>query len=186
MPALADLYRNGVLPEDESVLEPCAGGDGMIANRTDELPGSSGGRSCMGDGGPDRADPGHLAAVLCPVVDSAGRAGHTPGRGSPVRQPLGECIMKRYAALARVSSREQEREGFSLDVQEEALNRYAERHGGKIVQLYRIAETASKQAERKTFKELLAYAREACGGAGGRLVLQGRSCGAEYLRLRGA
>ena len=31
--------------------------------------------------------------------------------------------MKKYVALARVSSREQEREGFSLDVQEEALNR---------------------------------------------------------------
>ncbi len=29
--------------------------------------------------------------------------------------------MKRYVALARVSSREQEREGFSLEVQEEAL-----------------------------------------------------------------
>ena len=32
--------------------------------------------------------------------------------------------MKKYVALARVSSREQEREGFSLDVQEEALQRY--------------------------------------------------------------
>lgn len=32
-----------------------------------------------------------------------------------------------YLALARVSSREQEREGFSLDVQEDALRRYAER-----------------------------------------------------------
>ena len=32
---------------------------------------------------------------------------------------------KRYVALARVSSREQEREGFSLEVQEDALERYA-------------------------------------------------------------
>ena len=68
--------------------------------------------------------------------------------------------MKKYVALARVSSREQEREGFSLDVQEEALNRYAQRQGGQIVQLYRIAETASKHAERKTFKEMLAYAKK--------------------------
>jgi site-specific DNA recombinase len=68
--------------------------------------------------------------------------------------------MKRYLALARVSSREQEREGFSLDVQEEGLTRYAERHGGQIDKLYRIAETASKQVERRIFKELLAYARE--------------------------
>lgn len=68
--------------------------------------------------------------------------------------------MKRYVALARVSSREQEREGFSLAVQEEALKRYVAQAGGTIVRLFRIAETASKQHERKTFKELLAYAKK--------------------------
>lgn len=68
--------------------------------------------------------------------------------------------MKQYVALARVSSREQEREGFSLDVQVEALQRYAQRQGGQIVHLYRIAETASKEAERKTFKEMLSYVRQ--------------------------
>ena len=67
---------------------------------------------------------------------------------------------KRFVALARVSSREQEREGFSLDVQVEALERYAERNNGHIVKLYRIAETASKTDERKTFKELIAYVKE--------------------------
>ncbi|MCP4966499.1 MAG: recombinase family protein [bacterium] len=69
-------------------------------------------------------------------------------------------MVKQYVALARVSSREQEREGFSLDVQEDALCRYAAQHDGKILRLFRIAETASKPEERKTFKELLAYARE--------------------------
>ncbi|MCA9306413.1 MAG: recombinase family protein, partial [Phycisphaerales bacterium] len=68
--------------------------------------------------------------------------------------------MKRYVALARVSSREQEREGFSLAVQEDALRRYAETTGGEIVKLFRIAETASKSDERKTFKELIAYAKK--------------------------
>jgi site-specific DNA recombinase len=68
--------------------------------------------------------------------------------------------MKRYVALARVSSREQEREGFSLDVQVDALNRYATNQGGTIVKLYRIAETASKRDERKTFKEMIAYAKK--------------------------
>lgn len=68
-------------------------------------------------------------------------------------------MAKRYVALARVSSREQEREGFSLDVQEDALKRYAERNGGEIVKFYRIAETASKHIERKTFKEMMAYVR---------------------------
>jgi len=67
---------------------------------------------------------------------------------------------KRFLALARVSSREQEREGFSLDVQEKGLEAGAERRDGKIVKLFRIAETASKKDERKTFKELLAYAKK--------------------------
>lgn len=35
-------------------------------------------------------------------------------------------MKRQFAALARVSSREQEREGFSLEVQEVALNRHAE------------------------------------------------------------
>ena len=67
--------------------------------------------------------------------------------------------MKQFVALARVSSREQEREGFSLEVQEDALKRYAEQHQGKIIKLFKIAETASKRDERKTFKEMIAYAK---------------------------
>jgi Site-specific recombinases, DNA invertase Pin homologs len=68
--------------------------------------------------------------------------------------------MKQFAALARVSSREQEREGFSLEVQEEALRRYAAQEGGEIVKFFKIAETASKGEERKTFRELIAYAKK--------------------------
>ncbi len=68
--------------------------------------------------------------------------------------------MKQYVALARVSSREQEREGFSLEVQEDALKKYAETHGGKIVKLFKVAETASKRDERKTFKEMMSYAKK--------------------------
>ncbi|MBA3313513.1 MAG: recombinase family protein [Planctomycetota bacterium] len=68
--------------------------------------------------------------------------------------------MKQYVARARVSSREQEREGFSLEVQEDALKRYAEQHNGVIVRLFKIAETASKRDERKTFKEMVAFAKK--------------------------
>lgn len=68
--------------------------------------------------------------------------------------------MKSFVALARVSSREQEREGFSLEVQEEALKRYATQAGGEIVKLFKIAETASKRDERKAFRELIAYAKK--------------------------
>ena len=70
--------------------------------------------------------------------------------------------MKRFVALARVSSREQEREGFSLEVQEEALRRYATQVGGEIVEFFRIAETASKSVERRVFKSLVAYAKRHC------------------------
>lgn len=71
--------------------------------------------------------------------------------------------MKQFVALARVSSREQEREGFSLEVQEDGLRRYAMHAGGEIVKLFRIAETASKADERKTFRELVAYAKKNAG-----------------------
>lgn len=67
---------------------------------------------------------------------------------------------KRFLAFSRVSSREQQREGFSLDVQADGLNRYAERQQGVIVKLFRVAETASRSEERKVFREMLAYARD--------------------------
>ena len=69
-------------------------------------------------------------------------------------------MSKQFVALARVSSREQEREGFSLEVQEDALCRYATSNGGAIVKFFRIAETATKPQERRTFKELLEYAQK--------------------------
>jgi site-specific DNA recombinase len=71
--------------------------------------------------------------------------------------------MKQFVALARVSSREQEREGFSLEIQEDALRRYATQAGGEIAKLFRIAETASKGDERKTFRELVNYAKKNAG-----------------------
>lgn len=77
--------------------------------------------------------------------------------------------MKQFVALARVSSREQEREGFSLEVQEEALRRYADQKCGEIVRFFRIAETASKSDERKTFRELIAYAKKNAAGLDGLL-----------------
>ena len=67
--------------------------------------------------------------------------------------------MKQFVALARVSSREQEREGFSLAIQEDALQRYAQQHQGTIIRLFKIAETASKRDERKTFKEMVTFAK---------------------------
>ena len=67
---------------------------------------------------------------------------------------------KHFVALARVSSREQEREGFSLAVQEDALYRFAQQNDGEIIKFFRIAETATKPDERRTFKELLTFAKK--------------------------
>ncbi len=64
---------------------------------------------------------------------------------------------KRLVALARVSSREQEREGFSLDVQVDAFEDYARRESAELARVFRIAETATKQEERTSFRELLDY-----------------------------
>ncbi len=49
-------------------------------------------------------------------------------------------MSKQFVAFARVSSREQEREGFSLDVQEETLQRYADKADGKIVRLFKVEQ----------------------------------------------
>jgi site-specific DNA recombinase len=67
---------------------------------------------------------------------------------------------KQFIGLARVSSKEQQREGFSLEVQEEAIRRYVEKGGGRLVRLWKIAETASRTTERTTFHELVAYAKK--------------------------
>lgn len=79
-------------------------------------------------------------------------------------------MLKKYVALARVSSREQEREGFSLDIQEDALRAFAEKHDGRIARLFRIAETASKSDERKTFREMIAFCKKHCMELEGLLV----------------
>jgi DNA invertase Pin-like site-specific DNA recombinase len=42
----------------------------------------------------------------------------------------------------RVSSREQEQEGFSLDAQSKLLREYADRNGLQIVQAFEDVETA--------------------------------------------
>lgn len=55
----------------------------------------------------------------------------------------------------------------SLEVQEEALKRYAEQHGGKIIRLFKIAETASKADERRVFRELIRFAKKNAPGLDG-------------------
>ena len=62
--------------------------------------------------------------------------------------------------LARVSSKSQEDEGYSLDSQLKLLQGYCLSNNLKVVKIYKIAETASKEQSRKIFNELLAYLYE--------------------------
>jgi site-specific DNA recombinase len=59
--------------------------------------------------------------------------------------------------LARVSSKSQEDEGYSLDAQLKLLRGYCERQNLNVVREFKIAETASKEQSRKVFHELLVY-----------------------------
>jgi site-specific DNA recombinase len=58
----------------------------------------------------------------------------------------------------RVSSKEQEETGYSLDSQEKLLTEYAIKNNFKIEKVYRISESASGKQLRKTFDEILRVA----------------------------
>jgi site-specific DNA recombinase len=62
--------------------------------------------------------------------------------------------------LARVSSKSQEDEGYSLDSQLKLLTNYCEGKNLVIRRVFRIAETASKERSRKIFQELLTYVKK--------------------------
>ena len=59
--------------------------------------------------------------------------------------------------FARVSSRSQENEGYSLDSQLKLLRNYCKKKKLTVVKEFKIAETASKAERRKVFHELLIY-----------------------------
>lgn len=59
---------------------------------------------------------------------------------------------------ARVSSKEQEDSGYSLDSQEKLLKDYAHVKSFSVRKLFRISESASGKQIRKTFNEMLQYA----------------------------
>lgn len=61
---------------------------------------------------------------------------------------------------ARVSSKEQEETGYSLDAQEKLLKDYAAKNNFEAVKIFRISESASGKQIRKTFNEMLEYANK--------------------------
>jgi site-specific DNA recombinase len=64
--------------------------------------------------------------------------------------------MKRTVLYVRVSSKEQEQEGFSIPAQKKALREYAQRNGFTIAKEFEEVETA-KQAGRPEFTRMVRY-----------------------------
>ena len=67
--------------------------------------------------------------------------------------------MSQAVIYARVSTKEQEREGFSIPAQLELLKNYADKNGIFVVKVFRESETA-KKAGRKAFNEMLNFVKE--------------------------
>lgn len=77
----------------------------------------------------------------------------TPRTQAPV--PAASRLAVMYL---RVSSKEQEAEGFSIPAQRRLLEDYAVRHGVRVVEVYEDVETA-KRTGRKNFQAMIEYLR---------------------------
>ena len=55
--------------------------------------------------------------------------------------------MNKALLYVRVSSKEQEKEGYSLDAQEKLGKEYAERKNLEIVRIWKVSESAGKKRE---------------------------------------
>ena len=67
---------------------------------------------------------------------------------------------KKCIIYCRVSSKEQEDKGYSLEAQEKLLKDYAGRNEFGIAKIYKISESASGKLIRKTFSEMLVYVKK--------------------------
>lgn len=63
----------------------------------------------------------------------------------------------RTIALARVSSKAQEDEGYSLDAQMKLIRSYCKDNKLDVIAEFKISETASKNEQRNIFREMLRY-----------------------------
>lgn len=66
--------------------------------------------------------------------------------------------MKKALLYVRVSSKEQEKEGYSLDAQEKLGRDYAQRHNLEIVRMWKVAESAWKR-DRVEFNQLIEHSK---------------------------
>src|SRR3972149_5920840 len=68
--------------------------------------------------------------------------------------------MEQAVLWARVSTKEQSEEGYSLDAQVKMLRDYAIKNNLRIIKQFIVPESASGKQERKSFQEMLQYLRE--------------------------
>ncbi len=68
--------------------------------------------------------------------------------------------MKPCISFCRVSSREQEETGYSLDSQEKLLKDYADRKDFRIAKKFSISESAKGYYKRNAFNEMVAYSKK--------------------------
>lgn len=68
-------------------------------------------------------------------------------------------VFEKAVSIARVSSKRQEDEGYSLPAQKKLLQSYALDRGLKVLKTFEIAETASKAQQRKIFSRLCAISK---------------------------
>jgi site-specific DNA recombinase len=66
---------------------------------------------------------------------------------------------------ARVSSKEQEETGYSLEAQESLLKSYADQHNFELVKVYKVTESASGKQLRKMFIDMIDYVSKENVGA---------------------
>ena len=74
---------------------------------------------------------------------------------------MNTTAQKQHTAVmyARVSSKDQERDGFSIPAQRKLLNEYAADRGVQIIREFQEAETA-KEAGRTAFNKMVAFLKE--------------------------
>ncbi|MFA6476134.1 MAG: recombinase family protein [Candidatus Paceibacterota bacterium] len=65
--------------------------------------------------------------------------------------------MVKAVIFPRVSSKEQEETGYSLDAQQELLKNYSDKHSFEVAKAFRVSESASGKKQRSTFNEMMAY-----------------------------
>jgi len=82
-----------------------------------------------------------------------------PGRGNNPKQAVATPAARQAVLYARVSSREQEREGFSIPAQQALLKKYAADNGFAIVEEFIDVETAKKSG-RASFTKMLAMLKK--------------------------